>query len=72
MNVIYGLIPLMLLLGLLGVVVFIWSVRSGQYDDLEGDASRILMDEDDPLLPENQPNTTEDEQADKTAHPDEH
>jgi len=54
MNVIYGLIPLMLLLGLVGVVVFIWSVRSGQYDDLEGDASRILMDEDDPLLPENQ------------------
>jgi len=72
MNVIYGLIPLMLLLGLLGVVVFIWSVRSGQYDDLEGDASRILMDEDDPLLPENQPNTTEDKQADKTVHPDEH
>ncbi|VAW58932.1 Type cbb3 cytochrome oxidase biogenesis protein CcoS, involved in heme b insertion [hydrothermal vent metagenome] len=54
MDVIYGLIPLMLLLGLVGVVVFIWSVRSGQYDDLEGDASRILMDEDDPLLPENQ------------------
>ncbi len=54
MDVIYGLIPLMLLLGLVGVVIFIWSVRSGQYDDLEGDASRILMDEDDPLLPGNQ------------------
>jgi hypothetical protein len=27
-------------------------VKSGQYDDLEGDAHRILMDEDDPLLPE--------------------
>ena len=54
MDVIYGLIPLMLLLGLIGVVVFIWSVRSGQYDDLEGDASRILMDEDDPLLPGHQ------------------
>ena len=55
MDVIYGLIPLMLILGLVGVVIFIWSVRSGQYDDLEGDANRILMDEDDPLLPENQP-----------------
>lgn len=54
MDVIYGLIPLMIGLGLIGVVIFIWSVRSGQYDDLEGDANRILMDEDDPLLPENQ------------------
>ncbi len=54
MDVIYGLIPLMLILGLAGVVIFIWSVRSGQYDDLEGDANRILMDDDDPLLPENQ------------------
>jgi cbb3-type cytochrome oxidase maturation protein len=54
MNVLYGLIPLMIILGLIGVGIFIWSVRSGQYDDLEGDASRILMDDDDPLLPENQ------------------
>ncbi|HED34887.1 MAG TPA: cbb3-type cytochrome oxidase assembly protein CcoS [Gammaproteobacteria bacterium] len=60
MDVIYGLIPLMLLLGLVGVVVFIWSVRSGQYDDLEGDASRILMDEDDPLLPGNQSENQQD------------
>lgn len=52
MDVIYGLIPLMIVLGLVGVVVFIWSVRSGQYDDLEGDANRILMDDDDPLLPD--------------------
>lgn len=56
MEVIYGLIPLMIGLGLIGVVIFIWSVRSGQYDDLEGDANRILMDEDDPLLPKNQQN----------------
>jgi len=54
MDVIYGLIPLMIGLGLIGVLIFIWSVRSGQYDDLEGDANRILMDDDDPLLPENQ------------------
>jgi len=56
MDVIYGLIPLMILLGLVGVGIFIWSVRSGQYDDLEGDANRILMDDDDPLLPENNNN----------------
>ena len=52
MEVIFGLIPLMIILGLVGVIIFFWSVRSGQYEDLEGDANRILMDEDDPLLPE--------------------
>jgi cbb3-type cytochrome oxidase maturation protein len=55
MEVIRGLIPLMIILGIVGVVIFFWSVRTGQYDDLEGDANRILMDDDDPLLPENQP-----------------
>ena len=54
MEVIRGLIPLMIILGIVGVVIFFWTVRSGQYDDLEGDANRILMDDDDPLLPENQ------------------
>jgi cbb3-type cytochrome oxidase maturation protein len=54
MEVIYGLIPLMIVLGLAMVVIFFWAVRRGQYDDLEGDANRILMDEDDPLLPQNQ------------------
>jgi len=56
MDVIYVLIPLMIGLGLVGVAVFIWSVRSGQYDDMEGDANRILMDDDDPLLPESDNN----------------
>lgn len=54
MEVIYGLIPLMIIIGLAMVVVFFWSVKSGQYEDLEGDANRILMDEDDPLLPKNE------------------
>mgnify|MGYP002713067694 CR=1 FL=1 len=52
MDVIYGLIPGMIFLGLVMVGVFVWSVKRGQYDDLEGDANRILMDDDDPLLPE--------------------
>ncbi len=51
MSVIYGLIPLMLILGLAMVIVFFWTVRSGQYDDLDGDSHRILMDDDDPRLP---------------------
>ncbi len=45
MEVIYGLIPAMLILGLLMVAVLFWAVRSGQYDDLEGEAHRILMDD---------------------------
>tara|TARA_R100001591_G_scaffold57440_1_gene67037 strand:- start:98391 stop:98570 length:180 start_codon:yes stop_codon:yes gene_type:complete len=36
----------MLLLGLVGVVVFFWAVRSGQYDDMEGAANRVLMEDD--------------------------
>jgi cbb3-type cytochrome oxidase maturation protein len=46
MEIIYLLIPISLLL--LGLIVWIllWAVRSGQYDDMEGPAQRILMDED--------------------------
>ncbi len=46
MDVIYALIPGMIFLGLIMVGVLIWAVKSGQYDDLEGDAQRLLMDED--------------------------
>ena len=53
MDVIYGLVPAMILLALVSVAVFFWASRSGQYDDMEGPAHRILNDDDDPLLPEN-------------------
>ncbi len=52
MDVIYSLIPAMILLAVAAVAVFFWSVRSGQYDDMEGPRHRILTDDDDPLLPE--------------------
>lgn len=45
MEVIYGLLPGMLLLGIVGVALFFWAVRSGQYDDMDGAANRILMDD---------------------------
>lgn len=49
MGIIALLIPVALCLGLVGLVAFIWSVNSGQYEDLQGAAYRILDDQDDPL-----------------------
>jgi cbb3-type cytochrome oxidase maturation protein len=45
MNMLLFLIPAALGLGLLGLGAFLWSLRSGQYDDLEGARHRILTDE---------------------------
>lgn len=50
MDVIYSLIPSMIFIGLLLVGILIWAVKRGQYDDLEGDAHRILLDEDDEMM----------------------
>ncbi len=47
MEVIYKLIPGMIFFGLVFVGVLIWAIKRGQYEDLEGDGNRILMDEDD-------------------------
>lgn len=41
------LVPIALALGLAGLGAFMWSLRSGQYDDLDGAAERILFDEND-------------------------
>lgn len=50
MDVIYSLIPGMMFFGVLMVVVLVWAVRKGQYEDMEGNASRILLDDDDDML----------------------
>lgn len=39
------LIPVALLLGAAGLIAFLWALRSGQYEDLDGSAERILIDE---------------------------
>ncbi len=46
MNGLMFLIPVALLLGLGGLGAFIWSLNSGQFDDMDGAAVRILIDED--------------------------
>ncbi|MBI1363945.1 MAG: cbb3-type cytochrome oxidase assembly protein CcoS [Proteobacteria bacterium] len=47
MNVLAYLIPMALFLGTLGLTAFIWALKSGQFDDLDGAASRILFDDED-------------------------
>lgn len=55
MSILFLLIPLAVVIMIVAAAFFIWSVRSGQYDDLEGPAHRILMDDDDPMIPEYRP-----------------
>ena len=45
MEVLTILIPVSLILGLLGLGAFIWTLRKGMYDDPDGDSQRILTDE---------------------------
>jgi cbb3-type cytochrome oxidase maturation protein len=53
MNGLLVLIPVALFLGLLGLAAFLWALKSGQFDDLEGAAARILEDDEADKLEEN-------------------
>jgi cbb3-type cytochrome oxidase maturation protein len=46
MDVLLFLIPIAIVLGLIGLAAFFWSLKSKQYDDLDGAAYRILIDDD--------------------------
>lgn len=48
MNAIYALIPLAVVLLAIALAAFVWAARSGQFDDLDTPASRILLDDDTP------------------------
>lgn len=50
MDVIYSLIPGMTFFGLIFVAILIWAVKHGQYEDMEGNASRILLDDDEDAM----------------------
>lgn len=54
MDVIVYLIPIALLLGVAGLAAFFWSMRTGQFDDLDGAAMRALRN-DDGSMPSNEP-----------------
>ena len=51
MSILYLLIPISVIFIAVAIGVFLWAVRSGQYEDLEGPAWRIIMDDDDPRIP---------------------
>ena len=61
MDVVYGLIPMMLIFGFLVVLVFIWMAKSGHFDDLDGAAHSIFMDDDE------EQNHNENKAADQSA-----
>ncbi len=46
MEILYLLVPMTLVIAAVIAAFFLWSVRSGQYDDLDGEAHRVLMDDD--------------------------
>jgi len=52
MSALLYLIPIALLLGAVGLAAFLWALRSGQFDDLDGAANRILFDDDDKPPPQ--------------------
>ena len=45
------LIPIALSMGALGLVAFLWAMRTGQYEDMEGAANRILIDDEEDDAP---------------------
>ncbi|MEM6857875.1 MAG: cbb3-type cytochrome oxidase assembly protein CcoS [Pseudomonadota bacterium] len=45
------LIPIALGMGALGLVAFLWAIKSGQYEDMEGSANRILIDDEEDDAP---------------------
>jgi cbb3-type cytochrome oxidase maturation protein len=52
MEVLIYLVPIALGLGVVGLTAFLWTMKAGQYEDLDGAAHRILIDDDDRPLPD--------------------
>jgi len=63
MDVLLYLIPIALGLGVIGLVAFLWTMKNNQYDDMEGAAHRILLDDED------EAQSTAESKADKKSRP---
>lgn len=50
MEILFLLIPLAIIIAFVIALVFFWSVKSGQFDDLQGPAHSIIMDDDSPKI----------------------
>lgn len=59
MDVLVFLIPIALFMGFAGLVAFIWALRNGQYEDLDGEAQRILFEDDPRKTARSAPNPPE-------------
>lgn len=46
MSILIYLIPIALFLGGMALIAFLWALRTGQYEDLDGAAARILLEDD--------------------------
>jgi cbb3-type cytochrome oxidase maturation protein len=67
MSALVYLIPVALLLGLIGLVGFLWALKSGQFEDLDGAAHRILLDDEErPLPPEHHASSEQTRRYDPT------
>jgi len=51
MDILFLLIPISLIVLGIAIWLFLWAIRTGQFEDLEGPAHRILMDDDEHLVP---------------------
>jgi cbb3-type cytochrome oxidase maturation protein len=69
MDILYLLIPISLIIVAIAVWILMWAIRSGQYEDLEGPAHRILMDDDEHLVPR-KPETEPEGKRDDAVSPD--
>ncbi|PHQ16336.1 cbb3-type cytochrome oxidase assembly protein CcoS [Marinobacter profundi] len=66
MQILMILVPVTLILVALGVVLFNWAVKNGQYDDLDGPAHRILYDDDKDMIPDDAKTGNEKAAADRS------
>ncbi|MBF0147353.1 MAG: cbb3-type cytochrome oxidase assembly protein CcoS [Magnetococcales bacterium] len=59
MESVFVLLPIALILGGIGLMWMLWAVRTGQFEDMEGPAHRILFDDDQDLIPDDSSDTVD-------------